>query len=56
MKGRGGGDIAIGVPTLAAHAFGAGLVDDVHLFISPVLVGVRRVDNGVVHLHRRVRG
>ena len=32
-------DVAIGGPTLAAHAFAAGLVDDVHLFLNPVLVG-----------------
>ena len=32
-------DVAIGGPTLAAHAFAAGLVDDVHLFLNPVVVG-----------------
>jgi dihydrofolate reductase len=32
-------DVAIGGPTLAAHAFAADLVDDVHLFLNPVLVG-----------------
>jgi dihydrofolate reductase len=32
-------DVAIGGPTLAAHAFAAGLVDDVHLFLNPVIVG-----------------
>jgi riboflavin biosynthesis pyrimidine reductase len=26
-------------PGLAQHAFGAGLVDDVHLFVNPVVVG-----------------
>src|SRR4029077_19689095 len=30
-------DVAIGGPTLAAHAFAAGLVDDVHLFLNPVI-------------------
>jgi dihydrofolate reductase len=33
------GDISIGGPTLAAHAFAAGLVDEVHLFLHPVAVG-----------------
>jgi dihydrofolate reductase len=32
-------DLAIGGPALAAHAFAAGLVDEVHLFLAPVLVG-----------------
>jgi dihydrofolate reductase len=32
-------DVSIGGPTLAAHAFRAGLVDEVVLFISPVAVG-----------------
>ena len=32
-------DLAIGGPTLAAEAFAAGLVDRVHLFVSPVIVG-----------------
>ena len=32
-------DVSIGGPTLAAPALRAGLVDDVHLFLSPVVVG-----------------
>jgi len=32
-------DVSIGGPTLAAEALRAGLVDDVHLFLNPVLVG-----------------
>jgi len=32
-------DVSIAGPTLAAEAFRAGLVDDVHLFLHPVLVG-----------------
>lgn len=32
-------DVAIGGPTLAAEAFRAGLVDEVHLFLHPVVVG-----------------
>jgi dihydrofolate reductase len=34
-----GGDISVGGPGLAQHASGAGLVDEVHLFVVPVLVG-----------------
>ena len=32
-------DLTIGGPELAAHAFEAGLVDEVHLFLAPILVG-----------------
>lgn len=32
-------DIAIGGAELAGHAFGAGLVDECHLFLCPILVG-----------------
>ncbi len=32
-------DISIGGPTLAAHALRAGLVDELHLFLSPIVVG-----------------
>ena len=32
-------DILIGGPELAAHAFRAGLIDECHLFIVPILVG-----------------
>ncbi len=32
-------DLTVGGPALAAHAFEAALVDEVHLFLSPVLVG-----------------
>ena len=33
------GDVSISGPGLAQHAFAAGLVDDVHLFLFPVIVG-----------------
>jgi dihydrofolate reductase len=33
------GDLVIGGPELAAQAIRAGLVDEVHLFLSPVVVG-----------------
>jgi len=32
-------DISVGGPDLAQHAFRAGLVDDIHLFVFPVVVG-----------------
>lgn len=32
-------DILIGGPELAAHAFRAGLVDEYHLFLTPIVVG-----------------
>ena len=32
-------DLMIGGPNLAAHAFRAGLVDECHLFVCPVVVG-----------------
>lgn len=32
-------DILIGGPTLAAHAFRSGLIDECHLFLTPVIVG-----------------
>ena len=32
-------DILIGGPNLAAHAFRSGLIDECHLFITPIIVG-----------------
>lgn len=32
-------DLSIGGPELAAHAFRAGLIDECHLFLIPILVG-----------------
>jgi dihydrofolate reductase len=66
-------DISVSGPGFAQHAFRAGLVDEIHLFVFPVVVGggksglpqdvrldlellaERRFDNGVVHLHHRIR-
>jgi dihydrofolate reductase len=39
MKATAERDITVGGPDLAAQAIGAGLVDECHLFLSPVLVG-----------------
>jgi len=33
------GDVSVSGPGLAQHAFAAGLVDEVHLFVFPVIVG-----------------
>ena len=39
LKAEDGPDMLIGGPTLATRAFEAGLVDEVHLFVAPVIVG-----------------
>jgi dihydrofolate reductase len=39
MKAQAGRDISVGGPGLAAHAIQAGLVDEYHLFVNPVVVG-----------------
>jgi dihydrofolate reductase len=39
MKATAGSDISVGGPGLAAEAIRAGLVDEVHLFVAPVVVG-----------------
>jgi dihydrofolate reductase len=39
LKADAGRDLMVGGPNLAAHAFRAGLVDECHLFIYPVIVG-----------------
>jgi len=39
LKTDSAGDLAIGGPGLAAHAFRAGLIDDVHHLLNPVVVG-----------------
>jgi dihydrofolate reductase len=39
LKARSERDITIGGPHLAAHAFETGLVDEVQLFLAPVVVG-----------------
>ena len=39
MKVSAGRDMAVGGPDLAAQAFKAGLVDELHLFVVPIMVG-----------------
>ena len=64
-------DVSIGGATLAARAFAAGMVDEVHLFLNPIAVGSgkpalpggvgleliddHRFGSGVVHLHYAVK-
>ena len=71
MKAAAERDLTVGGPDLAGQALGAGLVDECHVFVVPVLVGggthampdgvrqelellgERRFDSGMVHLHYR---
>jgi dihydrofolate reductase len=39
LKAKASADISIGGPTLAGQALKAGLVDECHLFVTPVVVG-----------------
>ena len=39
MKGSSERDMSVSGPELAAHAFGAGLVDECHLFLAPIVIG-----------------
>ena len=39
MKASATSDLTVGGAHLAAHAFEAGLVDECHLFVRPVLLG-----------------
>jgi dihydrofolate reductase len=39
MKAAAGHDISVGGPDLAAQAIKAGLVDEYHLFLTPIVVG-----------------
>jgi dihydrofolate reductase len=39
MKVSAGRDMAVGGPDLAAQAIEAGLVDELHLFVTPIMVG-----------------
>jgi dihydrofolate reductase len=39
MKASAGRDISVGGPELAGHAIKAGLIDECHLFVTPIIVG-----------------
>jgi dihydrofolate reductase len=39
LKAQSGADISVGGPELAAQALEAGLVDELHLFLAPIVVG-----------------
>jgi dihydrofolate reductase len=72
LKETSGSDITIGGAALAGQAIAAGLVDELHLVLGPIivgggkralpgnvharlhLIGERRFQSGVVHLHYRV--
>jgi dihydrofolate reductase len=49
MKASAGRDLSVGGPSLAAEAMKAGLVDELHLFLTPVVVGggTRALPDGV---------
>jgi len=49
MKAQSDRDITVGGPGLAAQAIEAGLVDEYHLFVTPVVVGggTRSLPEGV---------
>jgi dihydrofolate reductase len=54
LKAAPGGDIlAYGGPTLASALMDAGLIDEVHLFVNPVVIGQGR--SMLNDLHRSVR-
>jgi dihydrofolate reductase len=39
MKAAAPADLVVGGPALATHAFRAGLVDECHLYLAPIIVG-----------------
>jgi dihydrofolate reductase len=49
MKAQSNRDMSIGGPTLAAHAFKAGLIDECHIFIASAIMGAgkRSLPDGV---------
>jgi dihydrofolate reductase len=49
MKAAADRDVSVGGPTLAAHAIRAGLVDEIGLFLTPIVVGggTRALPDGV---------
>jgi dihydrofolate reductase len=49
LKAHATRDLSIGGPTLAARAFAAGLIDECHLFLTPIVVGggTRSLPDGV---------
>jgi dihydrofolate reductase len=51
MKAQADRDISVGGPDLAAQAIRAGLVDEYHVFVTPVVVGAgRHFLQGGVHV------
>ncbi|MGV3758974.1 MAG: dihydrofolate reductase family protein [Actinomycetota bacterium] len=64
LKAETDGDLSVSGPGLAQHAFAAGLVDEVHLLVNPVIVGAGkpglpagvRLDLELVDEHRFANG
>ena len=64
LKDEADADLSVSGPGLARHAFAAGLVDEVHLFLHPVVVGAGtpglptgvRLDLELVDEHRFANG
>ena len=52
LKAAAGRDLTVGGAQLAAHAFEAGLVDECHLFLAPIVVGA---GNQALPDHLRLR-
>ena len=50
LKASASRDLGVGGPGLAAHAIAAGLVDEIHLFVVPILLG-----GGTAALPRGIR-
>lgn len=64
LKDEAEGDLSVSGPGLAQHAFAAGLVDEVHLLVNPIVVGGGkpglpggvRIDLELVHERRFTNG
>lgn len=64
LKDEAVGDVSVSGPGLAQHAFAAGLVDEVHLLVNPVIVGAGkpglpagvRLDLELIDEHRFANG
>jgi len=56
LKASGERDVGVAGPELAVHAFVAGLIDELHLFLAPVLIGAgKRSLPADVHLRLQLQ-